>query len=82
MITTALITQIHHDVKTNAQRPPSTWIADLLLQSTHMVCLACPLCCGLNTKFCVLCETYLCPAHDLACLIAMDAICQTCWRSF
>jgi hypothetical protein len=62
-------------------QPASSWIAEVLLTSTHMAGLACPLCCRITTGGCAVCGAYLCPEHDVARRVAGDPICESCWRN-
>jgi hypothetical protein len=56
-------------------------VTQLVLASEHMACLVCPLCGRMGTDDCAVCGATLCPAHDVACRVAGDAICETCWRN-
>ena len=82
MTATAHINELHPHAVITRQRPASSWIAELLLKSAHMVCLVCPLCGRLNTATCVLCQASLCPTHDVAYRVVREVICQPCWRDY
>jgi hypothetical protein len=56
------------------------WIEELLLTSRHFTGLVCPLCWRIAAATCAICGAYLCPDHDVACHVAGETICDTCWR--
>jgi hypothetical protein len=65
----------------SGQRQADSIVTQLVLSSEHMACLVCPLCGRMGTEDCAVCRVPLCPSHDVACHVAGDAICETCWRS-
>ena len=62
-----------------AGQPAGSWIAELLVTSTHLVGLVCPLCCRIAAETCAVCDAYLCSEHDVVCRVAGDTICEACW---
>ena len=78
MSTSAQIVRLRREAAT----PPESWVVDLLLESSHMLCFACPLCGRLNTETCVLCQASLCATHDIALCLACNVICQSCWSVY
>jgi hypothetical protein len=62
-----------------AGRLAGSWFAELLVTSTHLAGLVCPLCCCIAAETCTVCGAYLCPGHDVACHVAGDTICEACW---
>ena len=65
----------------NAGGVASSWIAEMLLTSQRLAGFVCPLCCRITTDTCALCGEYLCTEHDVACRVADDAVCESCWRT-
>jgi len=62
-------------------RPADSIITEMLLTSTHMAYLVCPLCGRQTTETCASCGALLCQEHDVARLVARDPICDACWRN-
>ena len=71
--------QIARRPNSGPRRADST-VTQLALTSEHMAWLVCPLCGRMGEENCAVCGAPLCPAHDVACRVAEDAICEMCWR--